>query len=89
MEKMHIFVSGKVQGVFFRAHVKKWAEELKLKGWVKNLENGKVECVAQGIEKNLKKFVQKIEKGSPASKVENVVTEFEELEHFKDFEIKY
>ena len=48
--RVHIFVSGLVQGVFFRYFTKKTADKLNLKGWVKNLDDGRVEILAEGDE---------------------------------------
>ncbi len=46
--RVHILVSGKVQGVFFRSSTKDKAEELSLSGWVRNLSDGRVEAVFEG-----------------------------------------
>jgi acylphosphatase len=43
--RVHVFVSGKVQGVFFRSSTKNKADELGLSGWVKNLQDGRVDCL--------------------------------------------
>ncbi len=50
---MHIWVSGKVQGVYFRASTVKKAQKLNLSGWVKNLDDSRVEIFAQGQEEDL------------------------------------
>ena len=46
--RVHFFVSGRVQGVAFRGYIRKWAQELGLQGWVRNLYDGRVEAVAEG-----------------------------------------
>jgi len=51
MKRAHLFISGKVQGVFFRAFTKEVADSLGLKGWVRNLTDGRVEAVFEGEEK--------------------------------------
>lgn len=72
MKRAHIFVSGYVQGVFFRRYTVKQASKLSLKGWVRNLSDKRVEIVAEGPEKYLKEFISALEKGSIGSKVENL-----------------
>ena len=44
----HVLISGKVQGVWFRANTKEKARQLDIKGWVRNLPDGRVEAVFQG-----------------------------------------
>jgi len=58
IKTLHAFVTGTVQGVFFRANTKNEAGKLGLTGWVKNLPNGKVEVEASGEEKKLKKLLK-------------------------------
>jgi acylphosphatase len=90
MQRIHAVVKGKVQGVYFRAHTKKLADELNIKGWVKNLENGGVEVVAEGEEDQIKQMVQFLHKGSPESRVDSVEIKNEKpVGVFKDFSIRY
>ena len=87
---MHIIVSGMVQGVFFRAFVKKNADMLGIKGWVKNIYENQVEIVAEGKEEQLEKLVSKARKGSPASRVEKIDIKQEPAKGgFKGFDIVY
>lgn len=67
-------VYGYVQGVFFRAFVSHWAEELGLSGYVRNLPNGAVEVVAEGEKKQLEKLLGYLKVGPPSAKVGKVVT---------------
>ena len=53
-----ILVSGRVQGVFFRDHTRRWASDLGLTGWVKNLSDGRVEVLAEGRERDIYSRVQ-------------------------------
>ena len=48
--RAHVFFSGRVQGVFFRAHTRDCAQSLGLTGWVKNADDGRVEAVFEGEE---------------------------------------
>lgn len=61
--RVHIFVSGKVQGVFFRSSTKYMAEKLCLSGWVRNLADGRVEAVFEGDKEAVEKMVEWCRKG--------------------------
>ena len=52
-KRVHVIVEGRVQGVFFRAETQKTANRYKVKGWVKNLYDGRVEAVFEGKEKDV------------------------------------
>lgn len=68
----HAKVSGRVQGVFFRAFVSQHARELGLTGWVRNLPEGSVEVTAEGERTGLEKLAHMVRQGPPASSVTNV-----------------
>jgi len=74
MVKIKVLISGRVQGVFYRAWTKKKAEELGLAGWVRNLPDGRVEAVFQGRKEKVKEIINWCWQGSPASRVEKVET---------------
>jgi acylphosphatase len=76
MERLEAVVSGKVQGVFFRDHAVRAAESLGLTGEVKNLPDGTVHAIAEGIREQLEQYVDELRKGSPASNVETVSIEW-------------
>jgi acylphosphatase len=68
--QIHFTAHGTVQGVFFRVHCVKAAEQNKLTGWVRNLPSGTaVEGEAQGAEEGLKEFLKAVDKGPPGSHV--------------------
>ena len=69
----HILVKGKVQGVFFRKYTKLKADELNVKGWVKNTDDGDVEIMAHGKEDAVEKLIEWCWQGSPNAEVVNVV----------------
>jgi acylphosphatase len=69
------FVSGRVQGVFYRATCVRKAESLGLSGFARNLADGRVEVVACGDEDAVNQFVAWLWEGSPASRVTDVATE--------------
>jgi acylphosphatase len=70
--RKHWFVTGQVQGVGFRAFTYEAARDLKLKGWVRNLTDLRVEIVAEGPEKDVAKLLERVKKGPPSSKVKDV-----------------
>ncbi|MFC4404414.1 acylphosphatase [Gracilibacillus xinjiangensis] len=91
MKNIHAIVEGRVQGVGFRSFTQSTAIENNIVGWVKNLENGSVEIIAQGKEEEMEDFLAKIKKGpSMFAKVRNVkLEERKDFEVFNKFEIKY
>ena len=89
MKCVHLIVSGRVQGVFFRANVRNKANELGLKGYAKNLPDGNVEVVAEGNESKLEEFIEFIKNGPGIAKVENIKIKHKEPENFKNFEIRH
>ncbi len=88
MKCTHLIVSGKVQGVFFRANVRNKANELELKGYAKNLDNGDVEVVAEGSEEKIKELIDFIRKGPGIASVAGVQVKHKEPESFKNFEVR-
>jgi acylphosphatase len=69
------FVSGRVQGVFYRATCIRKAEALGLTGFARNLADGRVEVLACGDDEAVNEFIEWLWEGSPASKVTDVATE--------------
>jgi len=72
MKRLHAWVSGRVQGVWFRAWTQRKARELGLTGWVRNLPDGRVEVVAEGPQPQLEAFARWLWQGSPLSRVSDV-----------------
>ena len=90
MKRAVLKTHGRVQGVFFRAAVKKKAEELDLTGWVCNEEDGSVTIVAEGEQNVLQKLIDWCYNGSKYSKVDRVDVDWEEATgEFDNFQIKY
>jgi len=88
-KRVHLLVSGLVQGVFFRASTWTKAQKLELTGWVTNLNNGQVEIIAEGKDKNIAQLIDWAKRGSTSSKVDNVKIDHEEyVGEFKSFRIK-
>ncbi len=90
MKRAHIWVSGRVQGVWFRATAREIANRLGLKGWVRNLPDGRVEIVAEGDESALDEFIKWCWEGPPLARVEDVEVEWERpTGEFRSFEVRY
>jgi len=90
MKCLNFLISGKVQGVWFRAETQKIADKLGIKGWVKNLDNGGVEVLAQGSDKQLQDFENWLKHGPEKAEVEKVETyESDCPSEFKEFKITF
>jgi len=86
--RVHIFVSGLVQGVFFRENTRQEAEKLGIKGWVKNLPDGKVEAVFEGDRNKVEEMIEWSKKGPSPAKVENIDLNWEDFQNeFSEFNI--
>jgi len=86
--RAHVFVSGRVQGVFYRASTENKAREAGVDGWVKNLADGRVEAVFEGPETAVETMVEWCETGSRAASVEAVDRTNEEPTGIEGFEIR-
>ncbi|NHQ59562.1 acylphosphatase [Chlorobium sp. BLA1] len=71
-KRMHLTVSGLVQGVGFRMFIDRVANELNLHGWVKNRPDGTVEIEAQGAEEKLDELFRRAEKGPSRARVTGI-----------------
>ncbi len=76
-ERAHVYVSGDVQGVFFRDSTREQAERLGLSGWVRNIPDGRVEALFEGPSDKVREVVRWCEQGPPHAAVENVDVEFD------------
>ena len=93
MEKIrrHIFIKGKVQGVNFRYYTKEKANLLDIFGWVKNLNDNRVEILVEGEKEKIEKLIDWLKQGGPYSaKIDDIkIEEQKYLSEFNIFEIKY
>ena len=85
----HIYLSGRVQGVGFRAFTQRQASVLDIKGWVKNLTDGRVEVVIQGDKNKVKQMIEKLKTGPSYARVDNIEIKDQELENFNSFDITF
>ena len=88
--RVHVIVSGRVQGVFFRQHTFKKAKELGIFGWVKNLEDGKVEAIFEGEKEKVEKMISWSKQGPASASVDDFEIEWQEYKgEFKNFKVKH
>lgn len=86
--RAHIFVSGYVQGVFFRDFTQTCALSHNLTGWVRNTRDGRVEVIAEGEKRDIEELIAELNEGTPSSIVENVDVNWEDYTgEFSDFRI--
>ena len=78
MYQAHILISGDVQGVYYRVSCKEYAIGVGVKGWVRNLDNGNVEALAQGEKEKIERFLEWCKKGPPQAKVEEIKITWQE-----------
>ena len=88
--RAHVLISGRVQGVFFRAYTERAAHERAVTGWVMNTRDGRVEAVLEGSKEQVEDMIRWCHQGSPHSRVAEVNVDWEEYTgEFKNFSVKY
>ena len=88
--RAHVFVSGRVQGVYYRSYTVDAARERGLTGWVRNIRGGRVEAVFEVEEEDVRGMLGWCREGSPSSRVEDVEVRWEEpTGEFPDFTVSY
>ncbi len=91
MEKVAVilFISGRVQGVWYRGSAQEKAEALGLAGWVRNLPDGRVELFAEGPKGKIGELIEWCRQGPPFARVTGIEKQWREPEGFKDFKVRY
>jgi acylphosphatase len=88
LKTLNIIATGRVQGVGFRFHTQTLAASHELTGWVKNRDDGSVEMMAQGENKQLRDFLEELKKGNLYAKVDDISVKGElHSETFSEFKI--
>jgi acylphosphatase len=85
----HLSITGRVQGVFFRAWSREQADELGVKGWIRNRPDGHVEAHVEGEESAVEAMIERLRGGPPAAQVEHVRTWDADVCDFDDFEVRH
>ncbi len=87
--RVHVLITGRVQGVWFRSNTKQKADKLGITGWVRNTTDGNVEAVFEGFDKRIEEMIDWCKTGPPLAKVENVKIEKQDPKNNYDkFSIK-
>ena len=86
---VHLLISGRVQGVFYRAFTEETAKKFGLKGWTRNLPDGRVEAVLEGTRTDIEKAIARLRQGPPAARVDDIATQWQEAAGHPDFTIRY
>jgi len=84
---VRLYIDGTVQGIFFRQFVKDNADRYDLRGFVRNLEDGRVEIFVEGESDNVDKLIELCRKGPKYSQIRNVEIKEEKLQDFKEFKV--
>ena len=88
--RVHVWIKGRVQGVFFRAYTREAAVKEGVAGWVRNLPDGRVEAVFEGDADNVEHMVSWCHRGSPLGRVDHVDAQEEAYQgDLYRFEITY
>lgn len=89
-DRAHVFVNGRVQGIFFRQETKHEADRHGVSGWVRNLADGRVEAVFEGEDEAVKALIEFCKRGPPMARVTSVDLTWENYTgEFDGFKIKY
>jgi acylphosphatase len=87
--KAHVFVSGKVQGVFFRMKTRHKAIKRYIGGWVRNTSDGGVEAIFEGEKEDVEQLIKFCRKGPSGARITKVNVQWEEYaDEFRDFQIR-
>jgi len=86
-KSVRLYIKGTVQGIFFRQFIKENAERHNVKGFVRNLEDGRVEVFAEGDIENVEKVIELCKIGPKHSRIENVEVKEEKFQDFKEFKL--
>jgi len=86
--RAHVYVSGRVQGVFFRDTTRQTAQAEGVDGWVRNLEDGRVEAVFEGPPDAVDAMVEFCHEGSPAARVSDVDVDDGDAEGIEGFRVR-
>lgn len=90
MVRAHVFVSGRVQGVFFRFETRRLARRLGVRGWVRNRRDGRVEAVFEGEREDVERMIEFCRWGPSGARVTNIEVRWEEYTgEFRGFRTRY
>lgn len=88
--RVHIYISGRVQGVLYRSNTRRRAQKRGLTGWVRNLPDGRVEAVVEGEEERVEELIQWCRRGPPSALVTGLEIKREPpTDEFENFSIRW
>lgn len=88
--RAHVYISGYVQGVFFRYHTRELAQRLGLRGWVRNMPDDRVEVVFEGEKEAVERMLEFCRRGPSGARVTDVEIKREQPRgEFSGFEVRY
>ena len=86
-KSVRLYVDGIVQAVFFRSFIKENAEKYDVKGFVRNLEDGRIEIFLEGKPENVNEMIELAKKGPKHAQIKNVEIREEKFQDFKTFKV--
>jgi acylphosphatase len=86
-KSVRLYISGIVQGVFFRDFVKENAERYNVKGFIRNLDDGRIEIFLEGDVDDVNKMIEMCRTGPKHSQIKNVEAKEETFQDFKNFKV--
>jgi len=86
-KSIRLYITGTVQGIFFRGFIKENAERYDVKGFTRNLEDGRVEVFLEGNTDNVNKMIELCKKGPKHSIIKNVEIKDEKFQGLRDFKV--
>jgi len=86
-KSVRLYITGTVQGVFFRSFIKSSAEKYNVKGFTRNLEDGRIEVFLEGNIDEVNKVIELCKQGPKHSQIRNVEEKDEKFQDFKNFKV--
>ena len=86
-KSIRLFLTGSIQGIFFRQFIKEHADKNKVKGYVRNLEDGRVEVFLEGNQENVDVMIALCKTGPRHANIRNIEEKSESFQDFKEFKI--
>ena len=86
-KSVRLYINGTVQGVFFRIFVKENAERYNVKGFIRNLEDGRIEVFLEGDVDKVNKMIEICKKGPKHAQIRNIEIKPERFQNFRTFKV--
>ena len=86
-KSIRVYITGNIQGIYFRSFIKENAEKYNVKGFVRNLEDGRVEVFLEGNSEDVNKMVEFCKTGPKHAQVRDIQIKQEKFQDFKNFKV--